>query len=244
MDESYRHFAKLTRLTDTEYQFANSMQTGHRKIPFAGAINSVGTNYHWTHVLPLYKQELDEFRARLIELKSGGSGARPAESREAWPAARVSVLSTNAETYEIRPGARPFRDRTYTIIELAPELNGLTGIRFSHELAKNGRYAPVEFEVNEPVYVLVGYFNENRDIWLQVPNLDVASHADERGGVDPVIRNGAAIQECPGLNVHAFRYEAGRHKLEMIGTGSFVVFGVVPQTVNLEKRDARIAGAR
>ena len=99
---------------------------------------------------------------------------------------------------------------------------------------------PIEFEVTEPVRVLIGYFQNERDLWLQVPNLDFASHADERGGVDPVLRNAVAIDECPNVNVHAFRYEPGRHKLELIGKGSFVVLGVVPQSVELKKRDVKL----
>jgi len=90
------------------------------------------------------------------------------------------------------------------------------------------------------VRVLIGYFQNERDLWLQVPNLDSASHADERGGVDAVLRNAVAIDECPNVNVHAFRYEPGRHKLEMIGKGSFVVLGVVPQSVELKKRDVKL----
>jgi hypothetical protein len=76
-------------------------------------------------------------------------------------------------------------------------------------------------------------------MWLQVPNPDFAAHADERGGVEPVLRNATVIDNSPGLNVHAFRFEAGRQKLELIGKGSFVVLGVVPQSVELQRRDAR-----
>ena len=158
----------------------------------------------------------------------------------AWPTAAIKLLSTNAETYKVELGARPFADRKYTLTGLAPELRGLTGIRFSHEAAKNGRYEPVEFEVAEPVRVLIGYFQSDRELWLQVPNLDVASHADERGGVDVLLRNAATVEECPAVNVHAFRYEAGRHKLEVIGKGSVVVLGVVPASAKLEKRDAKV----
>jgi len=75
-----------------------------------------------------------------------------------------------------------------------------------------------------------------------VPNLDVASHADERGGVEPMIRNAATIESCPALSVHAFRYGPGRQKLELIGKGIFVVLGVVPQSARLEPRDARHQG--
>ncbi|HEX5218684.1 MAG TPA: hypothetical protein VFZ59_03890 [Verrucomicrobiae bacterium] len=241
LDHSLRRFRALTAMTTNSYHFANSMQTGHRKIPFPGAANGVGTNYHWMQVLPLYEKELADFKAHVEELKKPKpAGSETGAPIAAWPAAKFKLISTNAETYEVKLGARPFADRKYTLNELAPELNGLTGIRFSHEEAKNGRYVPVEFEVTEPVRVLIGYFQNERELWLQVPNLDFASHADERGGIDVILRNAAAIDECPNVNVHAFRYEPGRHKLELIGKGSFVVLGVVPQSVELKKRDARL----
>jgi hypothetical protein len=119
-------------------------------------------------------------------------------------------------------------------------LNGLTGIRFSHEAAKKEHYEPVEFEASEPVQVLVGYFKSSQKGWLQLPNLETAAQADERGGVDSIIENAVLIPTLPGVDVHAFRYDAGRQKLELIGTGSFVILGVVPQSVKLEKRDAKM----
>jgi hypothetical protein len=241
LEASLQAFRKLTALTENTYTAAHSMQTGHRKIPFPGAANGVGTNYHWVQVLPLYEKELADFKAQVAELKRPKpAGSETSAPVAAWPAAKFKLISTNAETYEVKVGARPFADRKYTLLELAPELNGLTGIRFSHEAAKNHRHVPVEFEVTEPVRVLVGYFQSDREIWLQVPNLDFASHADERGGVDPVLRNAAVVDECPNVNVHAFRYEPGRHKLELIGKGGFVVLGVVPQSVELKKRDAKL----
>ena len=239
LQSSIEAFEQLAKLTEKTYCFANSMQTGHRKIPFGGAANGVGTNYLWSQVLPLYEKELADFRAQLAELQK----AKPAAAEivapvVAWPVAKFKLISTNAETYQVKVGSKPFVDRKYTISELAPELDGLTGIRFSHEAAKNGRYEPIEFEAAEPVRVLVGYFQSERDLWLQVPNLDFASQADERGGVDVLLRNAAMIDECPALNVHAFRYEAGRQKLEFIGKGSFVILGIVPSSVKLEKRSA------
>lgn len=234
-------FKQLAELTTPAYRFVNSMQTGHRRIPFGGAANGVSTNYHWSQVLPLYEKELADFQAQVAALQSSKTDAAETTTPiAAWPAAKFQLISTNAEPYEVKIGAKPFADRKYTITEIVPELSGLTGIRFSHENAKSGHYVPIEFEVAEPVRVLIGYFQNERDIWLQVPNLDFASHADERGGLDVVLRNAAAIEECPNVNVHGFRYEPGRHKLELIGKGSFVVLGVVPQSVELKKRDAKL----
>jgi len=236
-------YEQLAALTQTTYHFANSMQTSQRKIPYVGGKNGVGTNYLWSQLVPQYQQEYADFQIKVAQAKAGMNATAALESAlKPWPAANFKLISTNAETYEVRVGAHPFTDRKYTITGLAPELVGLTGIRFSHEAAKNGRYMPVEFETSEPVQVLVGYFNDQRGIWLPVPKLEFAAQADERGGVEVLLQNAATISECPGVDVHAFCYEPGRHRLELLGKGSFVVLGVVPQSAKLEKRDAH-AGA-
>ncbi|HTY89186.1 MAG TPA: hypothetical protein VMB80_17195 [Candidatus Acidoferrum sp.] len=237
---SLEHYQALARLTGTTYHFANSMQTSQRKIPFTGGVGGKATNYLWSQLVPLYQKELEDFRVMVTQRKPATHRLAAADESnlKPWPAAAFKLVGTNAQTYEVKVGARPFTDRSYTIRNLAPELNGLTGIRFSHETAKSGRYQPVEFEVSEPVQVLVGYFDSPKDVWLQVPNLDFAAQADERGGVEPVLRHAVDIDQCPEVNVHAFRYDAGRQKLELIGKGSFVILGVVPQSAKLEKRDA------
>jgi len=243
---SFAAYQQLAALTEKTYHFANSMQTSQRKIPFTGGVRGVGTNYLWSQLVPLYQKELDDFQARVVELKKTG-GHPPAvddSTIKPWPAASFKLISTNAATYEVKAGAQPFADRQYAILELAPELKGLTGIRVFHAAAKAGHYEPVEFEVSEPVSVLVGYFNSRQPIWLQVPDLETAAQADERGGVDTVIENAASLEGTPNVNVHAFRYNAGRQKLELIGKGSFVILGIVPQSVKLEKRDAGKGAAK
>src|SRR5262249_2325148 len=108
------------------------------------------------------------------------------------------------------------------------------------DAAKSGHLDTIEFEVSAPVQVLVGFFNDRRDIWLQAPNLDTDANADVRGGVETLIENAAVIEQCPSVNLHAFRYETGRHKLELPGKGSFVVLGVVPQSADLKRRNATL----
>ncbi|HEU6449556.1 MAG TPA: hypothetical protein VFV23_14070 [Verrucomicrobiae bacterium] len=238
--QSFADYEKLVALTKDTYQYANSMQTSQRKIPVSGGVGGKPANYLWSQLVPVYQKELDDFRARVAALKANPHAAEPAadESQiKPWPAAPFTLISTNAETYTVEKGAKVFTDRGYEIQSLAPELRGLTGIRFSHSEAKDGM-TPIEFEAGEPVYVLVGYFDSKQKAWLQVPQLETAAQADERGGVDTVIAHAAAIASSPSVDVHAFRFDAGKQKLELIGKGSFVVLGIVPQTVKLEKRDA------
>jgi len=242
---SFEYYKKLNALTEKAYHYANSMQTSQRKIPVPGGVKGVGTNYLWSQLVPLYQNELTDLQARVAQLKQN-TNSLPAidESKiKPWPAAQFKLISTNAETYKIEVGAKVFTDRGYVIQSLGPELSGLTGIRFSHTAAKDG-FPPIEFEAGEPVYVLVGYFDSDQKAWLQVPKLEFAAQADERGGVDTVLENAATISSCPNVDVHAFRYGAGRQKLELIGKGSFVILGVVPQSVQLQKRDAHHGGSQ
>ncbi len=71
LDHSLRRFHTLIEKTTNTYHFANSMQTSHRKIPFPGAVDGVGTNYHWSQVLPLYEKELRNFQTNVARIKAG-----------------------------------------------------------------------------------------------------------------------------------------------------------------------------
>ena len=243
LEQSLAAYRRLAALTETTYHYANSMQTSQRKIPVSGGgKRGAGANFLWSQLVPLYQKELEDFQTKVAALERARPGTNepplartvPAVPAAAWPAARFKLISTNAETYNVEVGARVFTDRDFAVQNLAPQLAGLTGIRFSHESAKQG-LPPVEFEAGEPVYVLIGYFDSNQKAWLQVPKLEFAAQADERGGVDTVMESGVAISSCPNVNVHAFRFDAGRQKIELFGKGSFVILGVVPQTVQLPK---------
>lgn len=236
--KSLEHYRALARLTENAYRFANSMQTGQRKIPVSGGVGGRPVSFHWTQLLPLYEQELADFQARLAAIRQGRACEFDESQIKPLPRARFTLLSGDAETYEVQVGACVFRDQPLVIRSLAPELAGLSGIRFSHEQARSGRYVPIEFHAAEPVQVLIGYFKSNQPGWLQPPNLETDASADDRGGVEPVIRNAATISELPPLDVHALRFDAGINRLEVRGAGSFVILGVVPQSVQIVRRDA------
>jgi hypothetical protein len=230
---SFKDYQRLAELTATTYRYANSMQTSQRKIPVSGGVGRNPANYLWSQLVPIYQRELDDFQAKLVELKEGPKIIDKSKIKP-WPMAPFTLISTNAEIYKVGIGAKVFTDRNFDIEKLAPELNGLTGIRFSHEAAKKGHYQPVEIEIPAPVRVLVGYFDSDQKPWLQAPQLETDASADDRGGVETVIPNAATISGCPSVSIHAFSYEAGRQKLEFSGKGSFVILGIVPQSVKLK----------
>ena len=237
--ESFADYQKLSSLATPAYHFANGMQTSQRKIPVSGGSHGVGTNYLWSQLVPLYQKELENFQTRLAGLEQGNAGVNES-SFKPWAAAGFKVLSTNAEIYQVEVGAHVFTDRDFALESLAPELNGLTGIRFSQNAAKKGRLQPIEIDASQPVEVLVGFFNSSDRGWLPAPQLENNAAADDRGGVETVLQNAATVSSCPNLDIHAFRYDAGHQEIQFPGRGSFVILGVVPQSISLEKRDVHL----
>ena len=75
-------------------------------------------------------------------------------------------------------------------------------------------------------HLLVGYFSSSDPRWLQVPDLETNTHADDRGGLSAVLTGALAVEWQPSVNVHAFRYEAGRHTFAP-GPGAYVILGAV-----------------
>lgn len=223
---SLDHYRQLVELTGGKYRFANSMQTSQRRIPVRGGVGRESANYLWSQVLPVYEDELAKFRQSVADLHKGKrDDGRP--KLKSFQKADIRLLGGNAELYTVNPGTHVFTDQPWAIQSVAPELRGLTGIRFSHADAKAGRYEPVEFETDEPVDVLIGYVQSKDKGWLQVPQLETDALAAERGEAEVLIQDAAAVDKLPKIDVYTLRFGKGRHKLEVRGPGSFVVLGVV-----------------
>jgi hypothetical protein len=242
LGESVEHFRELTKLTGNTYRYANSMQTAQRRIPLPGGANGKPANFHWTQLLPVYEKELADFQKQVEEIKSGKATPPNDADIKSLPKASITLLDKQVEMYEVKVGAKVFFDRDYAIQSVAPELNGLTGLRFSQDRLKRGLYEPIEFETSEPVKILIGYFQSRDDVWLQPPDLETDAKAIDRGDVEPLITNAATIQELPAVNVYAMKFDKGRHKLDVHGKGSFVILGVIPQSAQVTKRDAKRPG--
>jgi hypothetical protein len=238
LEQSVAHFRTLADLTRDTYRFANTMQTSQRRVPVIGGLDGQPANYHWTQLVPIYEAELDDFRRQAADLRAGRSTTLDEGSIGRLAKMNVRVLR-GGEVYEVQIGARVFTDHfDWELRSIAPEILGLNGIRFCDRDAAAGSLS-LEFEIAEPAYVLIGHVQSDDPRWRRPPDLETDAAADERGGIEPVIRNAVAIAGMPAVDVHALRFEAGRHMLEPRGTGSFLVLGIVPQTVTLPRRDAR-----
>ena len=239
MAESLEEYKKLAALTQETYLYANSMQTPQRKIPFPN-----GETYgHWTACLPEYRKELEHFRAHLAELQQGilpTDHAKEVTAEPLIPAPYTLLKSESCETYDLKKGESVFSDCSCKIINLAPELASLTGVRMGLGAAiEEG--VTVKMELPQDSYVLVGYMNAKGVEWLQLPDLETNTHADDRGGLTVVYANAMKAEACPPINIHAYRYEKGTHEI-YFGTGAFLIAGVIASDTVMKPRNANLAG--
>lgn len=239
MAESLEEYKKLAALTQETYLYANSMQTPQRKIPFPN-----GETYgHWTACLPEYRKELEHFRAHLAELQQGilpTDHAKEVTAEPLKPAPYTLLKSESCEPYDLKKGESVFSDCSCKIINLAPELANLTGVRMGLGAAiEEG--VTVKLELPQDSYVLVGYMNAKGVEWLQLPDLETNTHADDRGGLTVVYANAMKAEACPPINIHAYRYEKGTHEI-YFGTGAFLIAGVIASDTVMKPRNANLAG--
>lgn len=230
LESSVKHYADLVKLTESNYLYANSMQTKQRKIPMRGVDK---TFIHWKEMLPVFVKELNHFKKSIDSLKAVKPGA--AIAVVPFTNADVQLISPNA-TYTIGKAVNVFSDTTAQIKEVTEKLIGLKGIQF----AKKNQIAngtEIKFSTKSPVKLLVGYFNEKNPKYAPAPQLEIDASANNYGQSEIKISNGIIVNGFPPVNVHAYSFAAGTHTLT-INKGACLVLGFID-----DKQELRIFNA-
>ncbi len=241
MEKSLTEYRRLAELTKETYLFANSMQTPQRKIPFPD-----GERYgHWKDCLPEYEREYINFLKHLQELKEGSW--RPKQSRsDVLPLKQAGfelvdpLKNGTVELFTMEAGESISVGRSRKIEQVAPELNGLRGVRMNFEKAVEGEVS-ITLRLEQDSYILIGYMKARALEWLQVPDLETNTHADDRGGLAVLYRGAVRAEGCPTVDIHALKYEAGEHTL-YFGTGAYLIAGVIPGDRKPEAREVDCDG--
>jgi hypothetical protein len=208
--ESVNYFQKLTELTDKAYRNAAGMQTSQRQIPVRGG----PTTNHWRDLLPVYQRELATFDLRLKTLGTGAS-ATSAAVPSRLPQVGFTLAPGGGETFTAAPGQKLYTDAATPIATIAPELDGLTGIRVSTKQA-----TPIHFTLDKPAQILVGFFKSNSSKDTNV------SPATEQWNL--VLPNAVTMAKGLPISVWAKPVPAGVNDLDL-GVGAYVVLGFIPE---------------
>jgi len=205
-------FAQLTKLTETAYRNAAGMQTSQRQIPVRGGPQ---TN-HWRDLLPVYQKELATFQGRLKSLSS----SQPTESAATQlPQVTFTLEPGAGETFAVKAGGSLESDAAMPVTSVAPELDGLTGIRVSAKQEK-----PLEFTLEKPAQILVGFFKSSSSKAMNV------SPATEQWNI--LLPDAITTAKGLPVTVWAKPLPAGRNDLNL-GKGAYVVVGFIPEDAHV-----------
>jgi len=230
LQKSVDHYARLVKLTEHSYLYANSMQTKQRKIPMRGIDK---TFIHWKEMLPVFTKELNHFKRSIDSLKSIKQGTVTAIVP--YTAADVKVLN-ETESYVIAKDAPLFSDTVVKIKEVAAQLVGLKGIKLAKEKQiKMG--TEIKFSTKAPIKLLIGFFNQKDPQYLAPPQLETDASANNYGQSEIKISNALVPYGFPPVNVHAYSFPAGTHTLNL-GKGACLVLGFID-----DKQELRIFNA-
>ena len=235
LEISLENWRKLAAVTAETYLYANSMQTAQRRIPVGGDNGNFKT---WTDMLPVYEEELEALKQNIVQLKSPQSAA----SGSSIPAARLAKvrLFSPATTTVLEKGAVLFENREDTPVDtLAPELKGLRALVLNRDSTRIVG-TTVEFECDEPVQLLVGFFQDDDSKWARPPKLEIDATGNEYGQAEPVLTNAIALKQMPPCNIHAYHLGPGHHKLNL-PRGIIMVAGFTSDVI--KPRDAALKGA-
>ena len=232
MEQSMKSWNALTALADKNYLYANSMQTAQRRIPVGGDGGKMKT---WGELAIVYQEELDALKANIEKLKHPADVSENRHLVAATPA-KVKLLSPT-ETITLQKGAVIFQNRADTPVDsLAPELAGLQALVLNRDTTRI-KGTTIEFECDQPVKLLVGFFLDDDRKWATPPKLEIDATGNEYGQAEPLLTNAISIVQMPKVNVHCYNMPAGRHTLRLpkgiIMVAGFTQSDIKPRDVGI-----------
>lgn len=234
LNKSLLYWYKLALITDDTYNYANSMQTSHRRIPVGGDDGKFKT---WKDMIPVYEEELEALQNNIYKLKNP-TAKNTDEKIAAVVPATVRLISPS-KTVTLTKGAYLYENRPEMIDSIAPELEGLQSIILNRDTTRIVG-TTLEFETDKPVKVLVGLYNDDDPKWAKAPKLEVDATGNEYGQAEPVITNAINMTGMPLVNIHTYNMPAGRHTLRL-PKGIIMVAGFTAS--DIKPRDAGLNGA-
>jgi HPt (histidine-containing phosphotransfer) domain-containing protein len=188
-------------------------------------------------MLPVYDEEMNNLKSNLSQLKKSSSSVMAKEINDIAQPAEVKFVQ-DYRKIRLTCGARLFVNRKETVDTVAAELQNLQALVLNRDSIKSIG-AMVEFECSKPVTMLVGFFLDEQNKYARAPKLEVDASANDYGQAEPLIRNAIRINDMPMVNIHAYHFEAGHHKISL-PKGILVIAGFT--TSQISPRDAGLNG--
>ena len=154
-----------------------------------------------------------------------------------WKAASFKLLSPEYKTFETSEFTSVFVSRKNSIVRIADELNGLTGIKLYYNKDVNEPYPGLKIQFLQSARLLVGLA---RDSGRATDALSLINFAKGKRGNEPVLRNAVSITGLPPIDMYTIDYAKGTYVIDYSKSKfPLVILGVIRSTQKINPRDAK-----
>ena len=234
LEKSDNYYKQLVDKTKDTYLYANSMQTSQRRIPVGGDNGQFKT---WEEMLPVYEEELNNLKAHITRLTSPERNSNTSTKNPIAKNSDIRLVS-NYKMVKMAKGVKLFEGRDEAIDSIAAELTEMKALVLNRDTTRiNG--CTVEFECDKPTKMLVGFFIDDQNKFASPPKLEIDATGNEYGQAEALISNALSMTGMPIVNIHAYHFNAGHHKINL-PKGIIMVAGFTDTP--LKVRDAGLNG--
>jgi len=152
-----------------------------------------------------------------------------------WSEAAFTIQTPGYSTFKTADAGQVFAGRKNNIVRVAPEINGLTGVKLPAAQYEQNSNKPLKLKFKEPVKVLFGAFTE------KAKSFRPFSGGDKQ---QLVLDSALTVTGLPAMQVYAVSYPKGTHEINPAGTGLFAVLGVVKANQPINFRNAGLPDGR
>ena len=165
---------------------------------------------------------------------------------QAWREASFELLSKNFSTYRTGEYANVFAGKKNSIVSLAPELEGLRGIRLPADEDDLHHAEPLQLKFKEPVQLLIGVCKDSLQKETAFNPLLTVFYPGQSVRAAPVLLNAVAITGIPKVDVYAVAYKKGLHTIPLPthSRSPFMILGVVKAGQANGQRNAGLPDGR
>lgn len=137
----------------------------------------------------------------------------------------------------------PFSGNYRSILNIAPELAGLTGIRLPVDAWGNMKAASVVFSFDRSVQLLIGVTPRQGEKSTDASQLEQLSFGNGVLSSKVILKNAVSITELPAMDIYAVSYKKGKQVIDIPEGLDFCVMvaGAVPDNQKMISRDVELA---
>ncbi|MCD7899982.1 MAG: hypothetical protein LUH22_08935 [Bacteroides sp.] len=152
-----------------------------------------------------------------------------------------SIVSPELQSFETVRYGNPYSGNYRSILQIAPEISGLKGVRLPVDKSGNLNAVDLTLEFSRPVKVLLGVATQSGQSVVHSV-LDTLDFHNGKLTAKPVLLNGLSITELPAMDVFEVRYPAGEQSITIPSNPGFhlAILGVVASNQRISYRDGGI----